>query len=70
MTQLTKNTSGFYQAAGKHLAFAPNKVMAPDYTLDRADKDSYSYPAHGWYWFDTEEQAREFFGLPVNQNQS
>jgi hypothetical protein len=28
------------------------------------DKDAYNYPVHGWHWFDNEQNARTFFGLP------
>lgn len=58
--------SGFYrldEVGG--FQCAPNGVMAPDYVLDRALKDTYTYPTQGgWHWFDDEAQAREFFGLP------
>ncbi len=27
-------------------------------------KNDYTYPVKGWYWFDTEDQARLFFDLP------
>jgi hypothetical protein len=33
--------------------------------LNRDQKDDHSYPVNGWYWFDTEEEARLFFDLPL-----
>lgn len=42
----------------------PNAVYAPAFTLLKEDKDTYTYPVEGWYWFDSEEEARSYFGLP------
>ena len=43
---------------------APNYVYAPDYNLQKEDKDTYEYPtAGGWYWFDTVEEAKIFFNI-------
>lgn len=42
----------------------PNAVYAPTFTLLKEDKDIYTYPTDGWYWFDSEDEAREFFNLP------
>jgi hypothetical protein len=60
----TSDTSGFYRPAGSRLSYAPNAVIAPTYTLRRADKDEYEYPVEGWYWFDSAADAKEFFGIP------
>jgi len=41
---------------------APNFVYAPSYTLLRAEKDTYTYPTDGgWYWYDNEADAIKFF---------
>jgi hypothetical protein len=58
------NTSGFYKNESGLLLFGPNGVTSCDYDLQRETRDQYTYPVDGWYWFDSEEQAREFFGLP------
>ena len=43
---------------------APNYVYAPDYTLQKEEKDTYEYPTDGgWYWFDTVEEAKIFFNI-------
>jgi hypothetical protein len=43
---------------------APNFVRAPDYDLFAEEKDTYTYPTQGgWYWFDTAEEARAFFNI-------
>lgn len=38
-------------------------VDAPDYSLKIEDKDTYTYPCHGWYYFDSDEYAYSFFGI-------
>ena len=64
-----ENTSGFYKLDGD-LLFGPNFVLNANYELRRENKDSYTYPIDGWYWFDSEEAARAFFGLPPIENNS
>jgi hypothetical protein len=61
----TKDTSGFYWSQDGKRAFAPNAVIAPTYTLRREDRLTYTYPAHGWYWFDSKAEADAFFGPEV-----
>jgi hypothetical protein len=39
-------------------------VENKDYQLYKETKDQHNYPIDGWYWFDTEEEARLFFNLP------
>jgi L-2-hydroxyglutarate oxidase LhgO len=60
------DTSGFYKIDGV-LLFGPNAVYAPTFTLLRADHESYEYPVDGWYWFDSEDDARVFFGLSSDE---
>lgn len=59
------DTSGFYKLdPGGTLLYGPNFVINADYALYRDQHETYTYPVDGWYWFDTEAEAREFFGLP------
>jgi hypothetical protein len=54
----------FYSYTDNVLYEAPNFVSLPiglDLTVD--NKDEHTYPVEGWYWFDTEELAKEFFGI-------
>lgn len=51
---------GFYKA-DIDLLFAPNKVQHKDFILEIANKDTYSFPVHGWHYFDTREEAETFF---------
>jgi len=59
-----EDTSGFYKLDGD-LLFGPNFVLNAEYELHRDTKDQHTYPIDGWYWFDSDAQAREFFGLPL-----
>ena len=51
----------------EELLCAPNIVCGTGIVLMKEDKDTYEYPIDGWYWFDSEDIAREFFGLPVKE---
>jgi len=53
--------TGFYKIESGTLLHAPNKVTDKDYILKIADKDTYTYPIHGWSWFATLEEAETFF---------
>lgn len=56
-----ENTNGFYKLDNTSLLYAPNKVTHKDYVLETVNKDTYTYPVEGWYWFDTKEEAETFF---------
>lgn len=62
-----EDTSGFYKLDGETLLFGPNFVLNKDYELRRATKDQHTYPIDGWSWFDSEPEARAFYGLPQKQ---
>jgi hypothetical protein len=47
-----------------HLLMYGDIVSSIDYQLLEVEKDQYQYPVDGWYWFDTEAEARTFFNLP------
>lgn len=58
------DTSGFYKLDNETtLLYAPNFVAAPEYSLDKTIKNDFTYPVNGWYWFDSEEEAKQFFNL-------
>ena len=58
------DTSGFYKLEeDNNLQYAPNGVIST-YELHRSLMDTYDFPIDGWYWFDDEAAAREFFDLP------
>ena len=60
------NSSGFYKLDGE-LLYGPNFVLNANYELRKETHEQHTYPVDGWYWFDSETDARTFFGLgPVD----
>ena len=60
------NTPGFYKVDPSGIViYGPNYVFGPydQYKLLREEKYAYTYPIDGWYWFDTEQEAYEFFQI-------
>ena len=57
-------TAGFYKYESEQLLHGPNSVRCLEYQLFKEAKNDYVYPVDGWYWFDTEEEARLVFDLP------
>lgn len=54
--------NGFYKWNTAELLFS-QYVFGPDFNLFLEDKDLYTYPDHGWYYFDTRAEALDFFGI-------
>lgn len=52
-----EDTSGFYKFQDDEWQYAPNFVYAPTYTLLREEKDTYTYPIHGWIWYEEAPSA-------------
>lgn len=60
-------TSGFYKLIETdQILYAPNYVYGVGVELLRGAKDSYSYPVDGWYWFNSQQLAEDFFGEEFN----
>ena len=60
---------GFYAWEDNTLKFAANFIQFPDgTTIQRSERDTYSYPIKGYYWFNTRNEALEFFGKPDPDN--
>ena len=57
------STAGFYKDDEGSLLYG-TLVCGPTYTLIESEHDTYTYPVDGWYWFDSEAEARAFFDLP------
>lgn len=53
----------FYKEDNGSLLKGENFVYSPIVTLKVEEKDNFTYPQDGWYWFDTEDEAYSFFGL-------
>lgn len=64
--------AGFYKKVDGQLLYGPNAIYAPSFTLLITNKDEYSYPVDGWYYFETDTEAYNFFNLtkpePVEDN--
>ena len=57
---------GFYRyEQEKDYFWHANTVHAPSFTLRREEKDTYDLPIGGWYWFDSPQEACEFFGVNI-----
>ena len=57
-----EETQGFYKNDGT-LLYGLNFVLNANYELRKETKDDYTYPVDGWYWFDTRQEALDFFGI-------
>lgn len=58
-----EDTSGFYKLDGEVLLYGPHFVLNANYELRKETHSEHSYPVDGWYWFDTEQEAKDFFGI-------
>lgn len=54
----------FFKHADGKLLFGERFVTGPGYDLSADRRDEYKYPVDGWFWFDTEDEARAHFGMP------
>jgi len=54
----------FFKQDNNELFEGPNVVQGLGFALFKEEKDTYTYPVEGWYWFDTTEEAMAFFNLP------
>lgn len=53
---------GFYAWEDDTLKFAANFIQFPNgTTIQRSERDTYSYPVNGYYWFNTKQAALSFF---------
>ena len=64
---MIEDTSGFYKYESEQLHHGPNFVYDANFTLRREEVAEYGSGEiiDGWHWFDSIEQAREFFGIPA-----
>ena len=58
-----EDTSGFYKLDGEVLLYGPNFVLNANYELRKETHTDHTYPVDGWYWFDSEQEAKDFFGI-------
>jgi len=58
---------GFYKAEGLMLHRAPTKVEHKDVVLLASSSEDRAKVWDGWRWFDSEEEARVHYGLPIEE---
>ena len=51
----------FYKKDEENLINGGDVVSSPLITLTKETKDNYTYPQDGWYWFDSFDEALQFF---------
>jgi hypothetical protein len=61
--------SGFYKNNFGELIYGPNFVCGPGFNLEKELKNTYTYPVNGFYWFDSLEDACNFFELDITKYQ-
>jgi hypothetical protein len=54
----------FYKKDHNLVLEAPS-VLNINYLLITNNKDLYEYPVDGWYWFDSKEEAYDYFGITL-----
>ena len=59
------DTSGFYKKQNGELLYGPNFVLHKNFELRKETHEQHTYPVYGWYWFDSLNEAKDFFGLEV-----
>lgn len=64
-----EDTSGFYKLDGEVLLYGTHFVLNANYELRKETNSEHSYPVDGWYWFDTEQKAKDFFGIVEEDKQ-
>lgn len=52
----------FYKSENNNLYFGVY-VQSGSYSLFDFEKETYTLPIDGWYWFDTMEEAKAFFNI-------
>ena len=58
-----ETTEGFYKFDDGTLLYGPNFVLNANYELRKETHDQNTYPVDGWYWFDSEAEAKDYFGI-------
>jgi hypothetical protein len=54
---------GFYKVESDMLLHSPTTVESAEYYLNAENPNDHEYPVDGWYWFDSEEEAKIFFNI-------
>jgi hypothetical protein len=57
----------FYKRENDELLVAPNFVRGPGFDLFAEVHHEFQYPVHGWYWFETDDEASAALGAKPPQ---
>jgi len=57
-------SAAFYKLDNEQLLYAPNSVLHATYELHADQHQTYTYPIDGWTWFESDVEARAYFGIP------
>jgi hypothetical protein len=55
--------NGFYKLMDEYTICSGTKLVNNNYSIDLSNKDSFEFPVDGWYYFDSPENAIEFFDI-------
>jgi hypothetical protein len=58
-------TAGFYKLEGAVVLYSPTVTVGPGYMLVADERHEYTEPIDGWWWYNSEEEARAALGLPA-----
>lgn len=61
-------TAQFYKFENEELLSGLIINNADGSSLHYLERDQYSYPYHGWTWFESEADAKAFFGIKDDGN--
>lgn len=64
------DSSGFYKLDSNELLHGPNFVLNQNYELRKENHETYSYPVDGWYWFNSKQEAKSFFGIVTPEDET
>lgn len=60
----------FFKKELDNILKAEEGVFAPDFTLKIEEKDNYTYPQNGWYWFNSMDEAILFYSKEIENNKT
>jgi len=62
-------TAGFYKLEDGSLIYAPNFVVTSSYSIFAENRYTLVLPLDGWYWFDSDIEAKSFFNIPIEDDE-
>ena len=62
------DTAGFYKYESNNIYWG-KWVLNKDFELYSDKHEEYNLPVDGWYWFDSINDAKMFFGIPIEEGE-